>query len=146
MRKRRLIVSAMIVALIAGIGLAARPAVKRHLQAVTCGNQMHSILFVATLLWPDEHNGRLPSDFLSMSNELATAKILVCPSDPTRKAAASWSSFNAVHCSYEIVRPELLKTDTNSVFLRCPIHGYAGFADDRLLDASGRLIRPGRLW
>ena len=81
-----------------------------------------------------------------MSNELATTKILVCPADHSRQFAESWSSFSADHCSYEIVTPELRKGDTNSVFLRCRIHGYTGYADDRLLDASGRLVKPQRLW
>lgn len=146
MKKRRLIISASVVVLIVVVGFAALPAAKRHAEAVNCGNQMHSILLVASMIWPDEHDGHLPSDFLSMSNELATTKILVCPADHTRQAAASWSSFSAKHCSYEIVTPGLRKTDTNSVFLRCRIHGYSGFADDRLLDATGRLVRPQRLW
>jgi hypothetical protein len=107
---------------------------------------MHSILLVSTMLWPDEHDGRLPSDFLSMSNELATPKILICPGDRSRKAAAGWAAFGPQHCSYQIVAPGVTKADTNKVFLRCPIHGYAGYVDDRLLDSSGRLVRPQRLW
>lgn len=146
MRNRRLIIIAAAVALIVVIAIAARPAAKRHAALVSCGNQMHSILVVATLLWPDEHDGYLPSDFISMSNELATTKILVCPADHTRQSAASWSSFSPDHCSYELVTQGLRKSDTNSVFLRCRIHGYTGYPDDRLLDASGRLIRPQRLW
>jgi hypothetical protein len=107
---------------------------------------MHPILLVATRLWPDDHDGRLPSDFLSMSNELGTPKILICPSDHMRQAATNWASFGPENCSYEIVTSELQMTDTNSVFLRCRIHGYRGFVDDRLIDASGRLVKPNRLW
>jgi hypothetical protein len=104
---------------------------------------MHSILYASTLVWPGDHDGQLPSNFLSMSNELCTPETLVCPAD---HAAVSWAVFNADHCSYEMVTPGLRKMDTNSVFLRCKVHGYTGYADDRLLDASGRSIRPQRLW
>ena len=81
-----------------------------------------------------------------MSNELSNAKILICPSDHSRQPATSWASFTSNNCSYEIVAPGMRQSDTNTVFLHCKIHGYVGFADDRLLDASGKLIRPGRLW
>ncbi len=107
---------------------------------------MHSILLVSTRLWPDEHGGHLPSDFLSMSNELATPRILICPGDHSRKGAEGWVGFGPQHCSYEILAPGVTKTDTNTVFLRCPIHGYVGYVDDRLLDSAGRLVRPERIW
>jgi hypothetical protein len=81
-----------------------------------------------------------------MSNELATPKILICPGDRSREAAATWAAFGPQHCSYQIVAPGATKSDTNTVFLRCPIHGYAGYVDDRLLDSSGRLVRPQRIW
>jgi hypothetical protein len=119
---------------------------RRHAESVNCSNQMHAILFEATFAWPDDHNGALPSDFLSMSNELNTPKILICPSDHLHQPAANWNLITTNNCSYEIVSPGILKKDTKSVFIRCRIHGYVGYADDRLADASGRLIRPNRLW
>lgn len=146
MNKRRLIITTLVVVLIVLAGVAVLPAAKRHVEAVNCSNQMHSILCVASLLWPDEHDGHLPSNFISMSNELATTKILICPADHARRPAVSWLSVSSEHCSYEMVTPGLGKTDTNTVFIRCRIHGYTGYSDDRLLDASGRLVQPQRLW
>ena len=126
--------------------IASLPTLKRHAELVDCSNQMSAVLCAATLLWPDDHDGHLPADFLSMSNELGTPKILVCPGDHLHKPATSWATFTTNNCSYEIVSTNLLKSDTNSIFMRCSIHGLVGYADDRLLDASGRLIRPNRLW
>ncbi len=146
MKKRFTIIGFFCAACLIVVAVAARPAASRHAAMVNCGNQMHSILLVSTMLWPDEHDGRLPSDFLSMSNELATPKILICPGDRSRKAAAGWTAFGPQHCSYQIVAPGATKSDTNTVFLKCPIHGYAGYVDDRLLDSSGRLVRPQRIW
>jgi len=144
--KRWFFILCGILAVGAVVFIATFPAFKRHAELVHCSNQMHAVLFVATLLWPEEHDGRLPSDFLSMSNELGTPKILICPGDHLHQPATSWATFTTNNCSYEIVAPGLLKSDTNSIFMRCGIHGYVGYAGDRLLDASGRLIKPARFW
>jgi len=144
--KRWLTILIVVFAVIAVAFIAALPALKRHAELVSCSNQMHAILFAAALLWPDEHGGHLPLDFLSMSNELVTPRVLVCPGDHLHQPATSWASFTTNNCSYEIVSPGLLKSDTNSIFMRCSIHGYVGYANDRLLDSSGKLIKPGRFW
>jgi hypothetical protein len=133
------------VILVAGAVMVALPGVRRHLDLVRCSNQMHSVLFAATLLWPQENNGRLPCDFKSMSNELGTPKILFCPGDRLHQSAANWALFTTNNCSYEIT-PGVSKGETNRVFMRCAIHGFVGYADDRLLGPSGWLIRPNRLW
>jgi hypothetical protein len=122
------------------------PALKHHTESVRCSNQMHVILYGAALSWADDHGGQLPSDFLSMSNELIMPKLLVCPGDSLRQPATSWATFTTNNCSYEMVAPGIRKSDTNIVFIRCNVHGFVGYADDRLLDVSGRLIRPERLW
>ena len=128
------------------IFIALRPALKRHIESVNCGNQMQALLFAAARMWPDDHDGHLPYDFLSMSNLLDTPEILVCPGDHLHQAAASWATFTTNNSSYEIVAPGLLESDTNTIYMRCSIHGFVGYADDRLLDTSGRKIRPGHLW
>jgi hypothetical protein len=42
-----------------------------------------------------------PPSVLSMSNELSSTKILVCPADTGRQAALDWSTFTMAACSYE---------------------------------------------
>jgi hypothetical protein len=142
--KRWLLILIVIFAVLAVTIIVALPAFKRHAELVSCSNQMHAVLFAAALLWPNEHSGHLPSDFLSMSNELGTPRILICPGDHLHQPSTSWASFTTNNCSYEIVSPGLLKSDTKSIFMRCSIHGYVGYADDRLLDSSGKLIKPER--
>jgi hypothetical protein len=143
--KRWLIIFIAALAATVAVFLATFPAIKRHIELVNCSNQMHVILFCAALSWPEGHDGQLPSDFLSMSNELIMPKLLICPGDHEHQPAASWATFTMNNCSYEIVTPGIRQSNTNIVFLRCKIHGYVGYADDRLLDNSGRLIRPNRL-
>ena|SRR5690349_13830967 len=145
MKRWLLILSAMLVVVLLGF-IVGFPALKRHIESVNCSNQMHAILFVASFSWPLDNQGHLPSNFLALSNELGTPKVLVCPSDHSREAATNWAVFATSNCSYEVVTANLLRSNTNGIFMRCPKHEYIGCADDRLLDRSGHLIRPNRLW
>jgi hypothetical protein len=137
MKKRNILVAAAtLVAIIAAIALVA-PLMKRRAESLGCGNYMVSI-GCAARLWAEEHGGRFPSDLLSMSNELVAPKILICPGDHSRSRAASWATFTPTESSYEIVTPGLQESDTNSVFLRCKIHGHLGYADTTVFDGSRR--------
>ncbi len=118
MNRWRIIFTAVLVVAVVAF-LTGFPAIKRHVEAVKCSNQMHRILYSAVLLWSDEHGGQLPSEFLSMSNELITPRTLDCPGDHSHQAAASWTTFTTNNCSYEIVAPGIRKSDTNVIFLRC---------------------------
>lgn len=118
----------------------------KHAQSARCSNQMHVILYASVYDWPAGHKGCLPDNFLSMSNELVLPKLLFCPSDASRRPAANWFDISADNCSYELVTTNLHKGDTNQVFIRCPIHGYVGYADGRLLDKEGHLVKPNRTW
>src|SRR6266404_210361 len=101
---------------------------KHRAELLGCGNHMVSVGFAARS-WAEENGGRLPPDLLSMSNEVITPKILICPGDHSRKPAASWTSFTPEQSSFEMVTPSLREGDTNAVFLRCKIHGTVGYAD-----------------
>jgi hypothetical protein len=72
--------------------------------------------------------------FMVMSNELSTTKILVCPNDPAKHAAANFASLTADNISYE------LRTGTNlddrhpqEVLLVDPINGYVLRCDGSVL-------------
>ena len=120
------------------------PATKRRVEQEDCTSRMNGVLCAAKL-WSEDNGGRLPPDFISMTNELGTPKILFCPADHLHQVATSWASFTTNNSSYEIVAPGISKTDTNVVFLRCKIHGYVGYSDGRVLDDSGKVLVKGRL-
>ena|SRR5579883_1233778 len=144
---KRVIYTAVIAfAVLTVAGVASIPALKRHMEAVSCSSRMHSLLLVCACLWPDDHNGELPSDFFSMSNEIGNPRILICPSDHVHYPASNWASLTTNNCSYELLAPGARKGTNNIAILRCKIHGYVGYSDDTLLDASGRLIKPNRMW
>jgi hypothetical protein len=142
--KRWLFIIGAILAIGLVVFIATRPAAKRHGELLICSSQMYAILWAATV-WSGDNGGRLPPDFLSMTNELSTPRILVCPGDHLHPMATSWASFTTNNSSYEIVAPGIYKTDTNVVFLRCKFHGYVGYSDGRVLDDSGRVLVRSRL-
>lgn len=110
---------------------------KRRAESVNCGNYMASI-GCAVRLWAEDNGGYLPTNFLSMSNELVATRILICPGDHLRKPAKDWGSLTPDNCSYEIVMPGMSEDDTTNVFFRCKIHGHLGYADGTVFDGIRR--------
>lgn len=107
---------------------------RKRAVSVTCANTITSICLGAEL-WADEHGGRFPTNFICMSNELNTPKILSCL--PARRAV-SWTSFvPETNSTYQIVAPGMAASDTN-VFLRCTVHGHLGFSDGTVFDGVRR--------
>jgi hypothetical protein len=137
MSKPRVTILAAVLLLVVSALVIAAPMAKRKLESVACGNYMASI-GCAARLWAGDHDGHLPSDLLSMSNEVIAPKILVCPGDHSRQPSASWATFTPANSSYEIVTPGLRDGDTNGVFLRCKIHGHLGYADATVFDGVRR--------
>ncbi|MGD0251548.1 MAG: hypothetical protein ABSC01_02500 [Verrucomicrobiota bacterium] len=123
---------------------ASLPRLKKHAESVSCGNYMSSICFAATV-WADDNGNRMPADFLSMSNELATPRILICPGDHSRQTATNWTSFTAKNSSYEIIAPSISDDDTNTVWLRCVIHtNHLGYVHGYVFD--GKRVRTKSGW
>ena len=111
---------------------------KRRAESMSCGNYMCSIV-IGARAWAMDSDDYLPSDFLSMSNELATPRILVCPGDHSRHPAPDWASVTPDNSSYEIVAPRLRDGDSNEVFLRCKFHhDHRGYADGTVFDGIKR--------
>ena len=98
---------------------------------------MTAICF-AGRLWANDNNDFMPTNFVGMSNELVTPKILRCPADGRRVLAANWESFTDANSSYVMVTPGAREGDTNAVFIRCTIHGLRGFADGSIFDGARR--------
>ena len=137
MSKRRIIILTMTLAVVVVALALVAPSAKRKAESVQCGNYMASI-GCAARVWAGDHDDHLPSDFLSMSNEVIATEILICPGDHSRPPAASWATFTPSDSSYEIVTPGLRDGDTNGVFLRCKIHGHLGYADATVFDGVRR--------
>jgi hypothetical protein len=110
---------------------------RQRAESVNCGNYMSSI-GCGVRLWAQDNGGHLPSDFRSMSNELSTTKILVCPADHQRIPAKDWAQLDVTNCSYEILAPGANVADTTNAYFRCKLHGHLGYADGTVFDGKRR--------
>jgi hypothetical protein len=95
--------------------------VKRAAELQMCGNHAESITLAARL-WANDHDGKFPANFIEMSNEVATPKILVCPGNRVSKRVSEWSLVTPENIGFEIVAPGIAETETNQIYLRCKVH------------------------
>ena len=136
MNKRRIIflISAVLLGSVIFTRLAAA---KRRAQSIGCASQIASICF-AGRVYATDHNGQFPTNFICMSNELVTPKVLVCNADSAHTRATDFKHYTDANCSYVIVTPGVHEDATNTVFLRCSIHGHLGYPDGTLFDGIKR--------
>ena len=112
------------------------PVAKAHAESKTCAGAVASICLSARC-WALDHDGIMPTDFLCMSNELCTPKILSCVVS-RRVRSSNWSAFSMTNCTYKIVAPGMRIEETNKVYLRCAVHGHLGYGDTTVFDGTRR--------
>jgi len=129
-------------------------AMKSKAESTACINNLKQI-GLAARVWCNSHNTDiLPTDWLTMKNELSTPKILTCPSDTGKTRAVSWEQFDGSSVSYEFPSVEPSEREPNTVFTRCLIHGSVALTDGsaqmgpnlnfQSVDGRVTLARPAR--
>ena len=116
---------------------------KARAQAINCVNNMKQI-GLAAHLYANANKEVFPPDFLSMSSELGSPKILTCPADNSRVATRSWAECTPANISYEYLLPGA-KVDgaARQELFRCPIHGSVCYGDGSvMMGAQGRKRPP----
>lgn len=138
MSRRRIIVSSGSVVLALGITALAMTlsASKRRFESRQCASAICSICLSAQL-WAKEHGGFMPTNFVCMRDEISAPKILSCV-EARRAPTENWADFRPENCTYEILAPGTWVDDTNTVFLRCTIHGHLGYSDTTVFDGIRR--------
>jgi len=123
---------------------------KGKAESIACINNLKQ-LALAVRVWAIDNGDTSPAHVLDMTNEMATPRILVCPGDHAREAAANFASYSAANCSYEYLAPSAPDSDPFRVLLRCPIHGHIALCDgsvqgyvakqhpERLVQRDGKL-------
>ncbi len=100
-------------------------------EKIACVNNLKQIA-ISVMVWAGDNTDSAPPNFLSLSNELGSTKILVCPADHGRQVAPTFASLTSANYSYEYL---LEAGSTNwqrepmRVMTRCPIHGTIGLCD-----------------
>jgi len=107
--------------------IASAPYAKDYVETRRCGRQL-AIINQAARVWAGAHNGRLPSGFILMSNELVSPRLLLCPGDKSREPADNWQALTSANSSYQIgeaalgakdLPPEILQYIS---YLGCKVH------------------------
>lgn len=142
-------------ALAAAMVLPALAKAKAKAQSIACVNNMKQINLAARI-WASDNNDQYPFNvsstkggtlefcerggdgydrsayrhFQVMSNELNTPKILVCPGDSSRQAAAKFDELQSWNVSYQIrTGPKVNDANPNEVLIYCPLHHHTGLTD-----------------
>ena len=96
-----------------------------------CEYQMKGIAN-ASREWALEHDGKLPPNVRSLSNQLESPHWLVCPQSSRIPANDNtWTN-----SSYLLLHRDAVVTNTNTVFLHCTIHGHGAYLDGRFADTN----------
>ncbi len=136
----------VIILIMAGFLMPALGKAKGKAQEIDCVNKMKQI-GLAARLWSNDNNDVFPSDFLSMSNELVSTKILFCNGDlsHTRQSVSDWSTVTTANISYVFVAPGIKDNAAaaSKVVFRCPIHGHVGLGDGSVLRGVNGKPPPG---
>lgn len=120
-------------------------------RSIQCVNNLKQ-LGLAARIWASDHGDVLPPDFLTMSNEVALPKLLVCPEDSGRLPAENWSVFTPANTSYEFLAPSGSETEPMRVMFRCPIHGHVCLVDGSVQSAVAKehperlIVSDGKLY
>ena len=116
--------------ILAGLLLPALAKAKSRAHKIQCVSQMKQIGLAARVWAHDRNLDNLPPDFITMSNELVSLKVLICPSDSSKTPATSWATFGPDNVTYEFIAPGAKIDDAvQTEAFRCPIHENIGYSD-----------------
>jgi hypothetical protein len=112
---------------------------KEKAERVGCVNNLKQ-LGLGARIWANDHHGRIPPDFISMTNELGSWRVFQDPGDNVRQIT-NWDQVAAEETDYQIDATGLTVNDKpNIVLYECPRHRAVC-----LLDGSVQLLSESAL-
>lgn len=119
--------------------------------SIRCINNLKQ-LGLAARIWANDNADVLPPDLASMPDEISSPRVLVCPADTARLAAANWASFTMANCSYQYLAASASVAEASRIAFRCPIHGHICLCDGSVQGEVATkyperlVLRNGQLW
>lgn len=103
---------------------------KAKAQSIACVNNLKQIGLAVRLYAMDNNEVNAP-EFLSMSNELSTPKILFCPGNTNHPPVKTWAEFATTASSYEYLVAGVTNAavEPQRISARCPLHNNIGLCD-----------------
>jgi hypothetical protein len=97
---------------------------KARAESIQCANNLKQI-GLAARLWAGDNKDIYPMNFICMTNELSTWKVLQCPSDKSHNVT-NWADVAVGNISYLMDTPGILEGgpdySPNIVFAECRVH------------------------
>ena len=112
---------------------------KARAQRIQCINNLKQV-GLGLRLYSGDNNDVSPPDFLTMSNELSTPKILFCPGNTNQPAVKTWAEFAATSSSYEYFTAGATdaEDEPQRIATYCRLHNIFGLCDGSVQDLSKR--------
>lgn len=112
---------------------------KNRAQAAACVNNLKQV-GLGVRIYANDNNGVNPPDFLTMSNELSTPKILFCPGNTNHPQVKTWTDFATTASSYQYLAAGVTNSDYDPqrILTYCPTHNIFGLCDGSVQNLSKR--------
>jgi hypothetical protein len=95
---------------------------------------------LAARIWGNDHHDVYPTNFISMTNEMRTWKILQCPSDKSH-SVTNWAEVAAGNISYVMDAPGIIENYPQVIFVECPIHHNICLVDGSVQSLSEQELK-----
>jgi hypothetical protein len=122
----------------AALMLPALAKAKGRASTISCVSNLKQIGLGARM-WANDNSDTFPPDFKSMSNELTSPKVLVCPADSGKTKVETWAQVGPNNVTYEYLAPGIkVQNNERMPVFRCPIHGNVCYGDGSVQQNPGR--------
>jgi prepilin-type processing-associated H-X9-DG protein len=122
-------------AILAGMLLPALARAKSRAQSIACANQLKQ-LGLGVRVFAIDHDGKFPSNWQVVSNEINNLTLFICPADGDHIPATSWATLGPANITYELSSPAEGEVNPSAAIAQCPIHGNILMADGSVQRAA----------